>query len=433
MSSPTTPRMIHLGVGNFARAHALWYTQRAGGWPVAVFTGRSARLADALRAQGCRYSLITKGGPSDEIETIGVIAEAHPAADLDALRRLMASPEVEVVTMTITEAGYHERDGRLDPDDADVQYDAEHLADALAGKDADLRTVPARLVVGLAARRANGAGALSLVSCDNLPHNGRVLARVVDDFARQVDSELAGWISENCAFVSTMVDRITPATTDADRAEVRERTGFDDREPVPTEVFSEWVIEDSFAAGRPAWHEVGAVMTDNVEAHENRKLLLLNGAHSVVAYLGLLAGHEMVSDAWGDPAIRAEVAEWWRAARPLVDFDDETLDDYEQALDKRWQNAAIKHRTAQIGADGSLKLGVRVPPVIAHDPANEVPYKLLAAWVTWVRRELKAGRSLSDRREEALAEASDDLGRVLAVVDPSLAAPEVVEQVEALL
>lgn len=350
-------RMVHLGLGAFFRSHQAWYTDRApdaAEWGIAAFTGRSAALAETLLAQGCAYTLVTQHPTGPTFERIGSLSAVHAAAEEDAWLDHLARPEVSVVTITVTEAGYH----------------------------AGPHGAPARLVAGLAARRAAGAGPLSLVPCDNLPDNGSVLRSAVLSLA---DPGLTGWIEDHVAFVTSMVDRITPATTDADRALVLEATGFDDHAPVVTEPYSEWVLSGAFPAGRPDWD---ATFVDDVAPYERRKLWLLNGAHSLLAYAGLARGHETVEQAIADPTLRGWVEEWWdEAAQRLPQGRQETLD-YRAALLARFANPAIRHLLAQIALDGPQKIPARILPSLRAERAEgRLPLgstRVLAAWVLHV-------------------------------------------------
>ncbi|WP_456847050.1 mannitol dehydrogenase family protein, partial [Cellulomonas sp. P5_C6] len=248
----------------------------------------------------------------------------------------------------------------------------------------DAVTAPGRLVDGLRARRAAGAGPIAVVSCDNLPDNGAVLRRVTLDLAVAVDPDLARWIEQNVSFVSTMVDRITPATTDTDRATVRVLTGRDDRAPVVTEPFSEWVLQGAFPAGRPAWELAGARFVDDLEPDERRKLWLLNAGHSLLAYEGLARGRATVAEAFADPVCRAQLELLWQEAADVLPA---PVEDYLAALRDRFANARIEHRLAQIARDGSQKLPVRVLAVVQARAAAGLPVGragagVVAAWIT---------------------------------------------------
>jgi fructuronate reductase len=369
---PAAPvRIVHLGLGNFFRAHAAWYTEHApdrDDWGIAAFTGRSPATAVALAAQDSLYTLLVGGRP----EIVSSLSAVHPAADLAALRGYFASPGLAVVTLTVTEAGYQ----------ADTAADLTALRDdPVAGV---VTTVPGRLVAGLLARRAAGAGGLAVVPNDNVPENGELVARVVARLAADVDDTLPAWIDSHVSFVTTMVDRITPRTTDEDVAEVARLLGVHDPRTVPTESYTEWVLAGAFPGGRPAWEAAGARFVDDVRPFEQRKLWLLNGSHSLMAYAGSIRGHETVSEAIADPVVRRWVEEWWDAASAQLSLPAEDVAAYRQALRDRYANVTIRHRLAQIAADGSQKIPIRAVPVIeaGSDPGA---VRLVAAWIAHLR------------------------------------------------
>ncbi len=289
--------MVHLGLGNFFRAHPCWYTDHASDaadWGIAAFTGRgSQQLVDALNAQDGLYTLVSRGSDADEAEVVGCLFAAHPAADHEAWLRCFASPDLAVVTVTVTEAGYlRGPEGGLDTCHPAVATDIEALR---ASPAAMVRSAPARLVAGLAARRRAGAGPLAVVPCDNVPENGAMAARVLTDLAEQVDPSLAAWQHESVSIVTTVVDRITPRPVPDDSRAALAATGFQDRCPVVTEPFREWVLSGAFPAGRPRWEQAGALFTADTGPFERRKLWLLNGAHSLLAYAGSILGHATVA------------------------------------------------------------------------------------------------------------------------------------------
>ena len=389
---PAAPvRLVHLGVGNFFRAHAAWYTEHASDaaqWGYAAFTGRSPAVAESLTQQDGLYTLLVLGSAGAKPEVISSLSAVHAADDLAALRRYFADPAVAVVTSTVTEAGYRRNaSGGLDDEADDVRADVAALqADPLGGV---VTTTPGKLVAGLLARRAAGATAIALVPNDNVPENGAMVARVVGDLAALVDDTLSPWIDEHVSFVTTMVDRITPRSTDADRATVAEQTGVDDPETVPTEPFAEWVLAGSFPAGSPDWASAGATVVDDVHPFETRKLWLLNGSHSLMAYAGSILGHETVAEAIADPVVRSWVEEWWDAASPHLSLPPDDITTYRQALLDRYQNPNIKHLLAQIAADGSQKVPIRTLPVIrAELEAGRVASgatRTVAAWIAHLR------------------------------------------------
>ena len=313
-----TARIAHLGLGAFARSHQAWYTQVASDdWGIAVAAGR---LGAALARQRFRYGLISRGPESDTISVIDSVIELDAGA--------IANPSIAIVTLTVTEAGY--------------------LADA---------PLPRSLVDGLRKRRDADAGAVAIVPCDNVLSNGRVLRSAVLALA---EPELASWIDDNASFVSTMVDRITPATTPADIEIAEKLLGWHDAVPVVTEPFTEWVLQGDFPAGRPEWERAGAQFVDDVEPYEQRKLWMLNAAHSLLAYRGLETGHETVFDAWSDPVLAAEVEQLWAEAREILPLPAEDVDAWLANLRIRWQNPRIEHRLEQIAQGGEQKIPARI-------------------------------------------------------------------------
>src|SRR5918997_4696716 len=298
-------RLVHLGLGNFHRAHQAWYTANssdAADWGIAAFTGRRPDAAEQLAPQDGLYTLITRSADGDNFEVIGSLAAAHPSTDHPTYLNYLRRPEVAVVTITVTEAGYlRSPDGHLDRNRDVVANDVAALR---ADPDAPVTTLPAKLVAGLLARRAADAGPISILSCDNLPENGEVTATVVTELANEVDQTLPSWIAENVDFATSMVDRITPATTAEDRSLVAATQGYEDAAPVPTEPYAEWVIAGRFPAGRPGWEDGGARLVEDVVPYEQRKLWLLNGSHSLLAYAGSIRGHSTIDEAIADPQCR---------------------------------------------------------------------------------------------------------------------------------
>lgn len=389
---PAAPvRHVHLGVGNFFRAHAAWYTEHApdaDGWGIAAFTGRSPAVAEALAPQDGLYTLLIRGPEGNRPEVISSLSAVHAAEDLDALRHYFADPAVVIVTSTVTEAGYRRNaSGGLDTTRPDVRDDIEALtADPASGT---VTSTPGKLVAGLLARRAAGVGHIALVPNDNVPDNGEMVSRVVCDLARLVDESLVDWIDEHVSFVTTMVDRITPRTTEADREEVLRQTGIDDPETVPTEPFTEWVLAGGFPAGRTGWDASGARFVDDVRPFEQRKLWLLNGSHSLMAYAGSILGHETVADAIADPEVLGWVEQWWDTAGAHLSLPEDDVAAYRQALLDRYRNGQIRHLLAQIAADGSQKIPIRAVPVVRAEldegRVAEGGTRILAAWLAHLR------------------------------------------------
>ncbi|WP_203015631.1 mannitol dehydrogenase family protein [Frankia sp. AgW1.1] len=428
-AAPARPvRAVHLGLGSFFRAHQAWYTDRASDaddWGVAAFTGRRPAAAAALRAQDCLYTLATRGADGDEFALVRSVSQAHAGADHETWLELVGSPAVRVVTLTVTEAGYLcGADGSLDTRDTRLRSD---LAALRADPRAPVTTAPARVVAGLLARQARDAGPLTVVPCDNLPGNGTLLAGVLHEIAAAVDPGLADWLAGQLSVVSTVVDRITPRPTDADGDAVLAATGLIDRCPVVTEPFTEWVLAGEFPGGRPAWESAGAVRTDDVTPFENRKLWLLNGAHSLLAYAGSARGHPTVAQAVADPVCRGWLRDWWDVCARHLPPPAEDVTAYRQSLLDRFANPRIRHELAQIAADGSRKLPARILPVLRREREQgrlpEPAVTVLAAWVLHLRG---AGTPVTDVRATELTQlAAGPLAgavpRVLAALDPATA------------
>jgi fructuronate reductase len=432
---PAAPiRILHVGLGNFFRAHQAWYTDNApdaAQWGIAAFTGRSATMADALEPQDGLYTLLTRDADGDRFDVVSSISAVHDGADHDAWVGYWASRDLAIVTLTVTEAGYlRAADGHLDTSRADVQADLSALR---GDPTSPAQTTPGRLVSGLLARRAADAGPLAILPCDNLPGNGPALAVVLADLVGLVDPSLAGWVAEHVSFGTTMVDRITPATTDEHREAVRAATGLVDASPVPTEPFSEWVIAGDFPGGRPAWEAAGARLVDDVVPFEERKLWLLNGSHSLLAYAGSLRGHETVAAAISDPECRGWVEEWWTEASRHLSLPEADVAAYRVALLDRFENPRIRHALAQIAADGSQKIPVRIVPTLrAELAAGRVPAGATRAVAAWVAHLRGHGAPVKDANVDgvrALVEGTveESVDRVLTFLGTDLAANELVQ------
>jgi fructuronate reductase len=284
-------------------------------------------------------------------------------------------------------------------------------------------SVPGRIFAGLAERRIYRGGPIAVVSCDNLPGNGAATARVVLDFAALVEPALVPWIRDHVSFVTTMVDRITPRTTAADVDTAASLAGFADAVPVVTEPFSEWVLSGVFPAGRPEWEAPGARFVADVHPHEQRKLLLLNGGHSLLAYAGSARGHQTIAEAVSDPVCRGWLDQWWDEAVRHVPLPASELAAYRVALLERFANPRIRHTLAQIAADGSQKVPIRVLPVLRAELAEgRIPpgaVRVLAAWIAHLRG---AGAPVSDAGAAPFVERSSSPRAVLELLAPDLAA-----------
>lgn len=436
-SLPNTPaaapvRIVHLGIGNFHRAHQAWYTAHtpdAAQWGIAGFTGRRADMAEALGPQDGLYTLITRSADGDAFELVGALSAVHAAAEHDAYLDYLSRPEVAIVTITVTEAAYlRTPDGGLDASRDVVQRDLKALR-----KDprAPVDSLPARLVAGLVARRSAGAAALTILSCDNLPENGAVTKTVVCDLAALLDQSLnhslTTWIEANVDFATSMVDRITPGTTDEDRKLVEEACGYIDAYPVPTEPFNEWVISGAFPAGRPRWEEAGVTLVTDVGPFEQRKLWLLNGSHSMLAYAGSIRGHQTIDEAIADDDCRSWVEAFWDEASRHVSLPAEDTTKYRQALLNRFSNPRAGDQLSRIAADGSAKLPVRTLPTIrAERAAGRIPTGCATTVAAWVLHLRGLGAPVKDPGGAAAQIAANGVGldvaipAVLSLLEPGL-------------
>ena len=388
---PLPVGIVHLGLGAFFRAHGAVYIEEAvaasgGEWGILGISLQSPTMRDQLAPQGGTYTALELGPEGETARHVQIVqdvlvAREDPAAVLEA----MANPAVRIVTLTVTEKGYCHAPstGQLNPDHPDIAHD---LTSAFP------RSAPGFLVRALQLRHRRGIAPFTVMTCDNLPENGRVVRGVVLDLARQIDPALANWIADKGRFPSTMVDRIVPATKPEDLARVAALTGFHDAAPVLHEPFRQWVVEDDFVGGaRPDLAAVGVQMVADVTAFEHMKLRMLNGTHSSLAYLGYLAGHETIADCMADPVFDRFVRRLWTeeiipalTAPPGTD-----LPAYAAQLHARYANPAIRHRTWQIAMDGSQKLPQRILGTLAANLAAGRPSPGLmlavAAWMIYVR------------------------------------------------
>ncbi len=380
--------IVHLGLGAFFRAFGAVYIGEAmaasgGDWGIVGVSLRSPTIRDLLEPQGCAYTALELGPTGERakiIETVQdvLVAPENPQAVLD----LMADPRIRIVSMTITEKGYcHDpATGALDLSHPDIIHDIKAPLP---------RSAPGYLVRAQQRRKAAGIPPLTILSCDNLPNNGKLVRGVVLALAQEIDPEIADWLEHEGRFPSTMIDRIVPATKPEDIARVTKLTGSLDRAPVIHEPFRQWVVEDDFVGGqRPDLGAVGVQMVDDVTAFEHMKLRMLNGTHSALAYLGYLAGYEAISDAVADPAFEAFVRYLWSreiipALTPPPDVD---LNAYADALLERYKNPSIRHRTWQIAMDGSQKLPQRILGTLEDNLAAGRPSPgLILAVAAWMR------------------------------------------------
>lgn len=413
--------IVHLGIGAFHRAHQAVFTEDAAvasgsdEWGVLGVTQRSAAVRDDLLPQDGLYTVVERGAGAAAPRVVGVVRDVLHGGDApDAVGAWLSSSQVRVVTLTVTEKGYRRgADGRLDLNDPAVRRDV------AGGPPA---TVVGQLARGLQRRLRTDAGAVSVVCCDNLIGNGAILGSLVRDFCNALPAhesdELAAWLATCVRFPSSMVDRIVPATRASDRREVQTLLGVEDRACVVAEPFRQWVLTDEFAAERPRWELAGAVFTGDVTPWEQAKLRLLNGTHSLLAYLGALRGHPTVAEAVADDDLATAARQLMRedVLPTLAQPDDLGLEDYSEQVLQRFANTALAHRTVQIAMDGSQKVPLRILGTIRdRRAAGAMPVHAalaVSAWMVYVARTTEPGSRLP--LEDPLA---DRLGEVATAAD----------------
>ena len=419
--------IVHLGIGAFHRAHQAMFTDAvlASGdlaWGIVGAGIISAEMKDALMPQNGLYALAERGADSEKIKVIGSIIDVFGGAEeAGALLAKMSDVSTRIVSITVTEKGYY-----LDVATGKLLLDAPAIAADLKSP-VTPKTVLGLIVQALKNRKAAGVLPFTVLSCDNLPNNGKLAKAAVLAFAREVEPALADWIAANVCFPCTMVDRITPATTDADRAYVSEKIGLTDAWPVVTEDFVQWVIEDEFTMGRPNWNLAGAVFSDEIERWENMKLRCLNGSHSTLSYLGQLTGRETVADAMALPLITDILDPLWIEIRAVLDAP-KGVDSaaYVESLKKRFKNPSLKHRTAQIASDGSQKLPQRLlAPLRERIAKNLNSPAILTAIAAWMHYAVKTAHTpngvLNDPMAKAILAQAKKSVDAAAIVDNLLA------------
>ncbi|WP_425283844.1 mannitol dehydrogenase family protein [Devosia chinhatensis] len=415
--SAVTPGIVHLGIGAFHRAHMAVYVDDLLGedlsWGIVGASLRRPDTKDALEPQDGLYSIAVRDAAGTHPRVIGSILSVMDAnTQRDELLALMADPKIRIVSLTVTEKGYcHDPStGELDERHPDIAHDLAHPGAP--------RSAPGMLVEALSRRRAAGVAPFTVMSCDNLPSNGQTAKRIVTHFAALRDAALGEWV-KTVAFPSTMVDRIVPSTTDADRAEIAALIGAEDAWPIMTEPFTQWVIEDNFPAGRPRFEKVGAQVVDDVEPFEHMKLRMLNGSHSTMAYSGYLGGYEYIAEVMGDDAYVALIhGLMTEEVMPTLDMPGVDLGAYRDQLLERFRNPALKHRTWQIAMDGSQKLPQRLLGTIRDRLEAGAGFERLAlgvaAWMRYVTGVAEDGGEIDVRDPHALkmmaiaADAGDD-------------------------
>ena len=388
---PDGTGIVHLGLGNFHRAHQAVYTaaalaQDGGSWGILGVANRSRAVADAMLAQDLLYGVVEISPSGSRVSVPGAHTGVLVAAqDPAAVTAAIADPNVRIVTVTVTEHGYtfSPKTGDLDLEFAAVQKDL-HQSEAPT-------TTVGQLAGALTIRARTHRAPITVASCDNLLGNGRRTAALVRQFLEHTGADdVIDWSADSVTFPNSMVDRIVPSSSDLYDAQSTARLGAADGIAVPAEPFSMWVMEDSFCAGRPRWEAGGAVFAADVEPYESMKVRLLNGTHSLIAYLGALDGRPTIPESIGRPfveaAARAVLVVEYLPTVPVPDGVD--IEDYIAQLFVRWSNSALGHKTAQVGSDGSAKLSQRIPiPALYHLKRGVVPHCLsltLAAYLCCV-------------------------------------------------
>ncbi|MCV2870324.1 mannitol dehydrogenase family protein [Defluviimonas sp. WL0002] len=392
------PGIVHIGLGAFHKAHQAVYTDDAltaegGDWRIIGVSLRSTAPAEELTPQNCLYTTLERGAEGTRARVIGSIAAALCLqGDREAVLRALCDPATKIVSLTVTEKGYG-----IDRKSGGVDIGHPAIAADLADP-ANPQGVAGLLVWALHQRRAAGVAPFTVLCCDNLPENGPLVRSLLIDFARRTDPELSAHISAEVAFPATMVDRITPARSDATLRLAGELTGHADAAAVECETFRQWVIEDQFPTGRPAWEAGGALFVQDVRPFEDMKLRMLNGTHSMLAYSGFLAGHKYVRDVLADPALAIMVKRHLAAAAAtLGDLPGVDLDAYAEDLAKRFANPHLAHETYQIAMDGSEKMPQRIfaPAMEAlrrHQPLDAFAFAT-AAWMRYTLGHTEDGKS----------------------------------------
>ncbi|MHA7279797.1 mannitol dehydrogenase family protein [Arthrobacter sp. MDT2-2] len=410
--------IVHFGVGGFHRAHQAMYLDRlmsqgqAHGWAICGIGVLPHDLAmkQVMDNQNGLYTLVEKAPDGTQnARVIGSIVDYLFAPDdPETVIETMAAPGVRIVSMTITEGGYC-----IDPVTGEVDVDHPALrADLAPG--AVPTSVFGLVTEALARRRERGLPGLTVLSCDNIQGNGDTARAVFTAFAERRDADLARWIVDNVTFPNSMVDRITPATTDQDRAQIALKFGVEDAWPVVCEDFEQWVLEDSFAQGRPAWDNAGVQLVDDVEPYELMKLRLLNASHQALCYPGYLAGHRLVHDVCQDPTFARYLLNYMEqeatpTLRPVPGVD---LNTYRHKLISRFSNAAVRDTVARLCAESSDRIPKWLVPVIRENlsAGRSVRYgaAIIATWTRYAEGTDEAGTPIDvvDRLKEQVTAAA---------------------------
>jgi mannitol 2-dehydrogenase len=418
--SRVTPGIMHFGVGNFHRSHQAMYLDRLLRDPATFEQARTwgicgvgvmpsdARMRDALRGQGLEYTLVERhpDGATPAIRIGSIVDYLYAPDELETVLERLADPAIRIVSLTITEGGYNISDITGEFDTATPAV----VADAQPG--AVPTTVFGIVVAGLRRRRERGVAPFTVMSCDNVEGNGHVARGSFTAFARMIDPELADWIEREVRFPNSMVDRITPVTTDADRAWVLERFGVEDAWPVLSEDFVQWVLEDDFGLGRPPYERAGVQVVHDVRPYELMKLRLLNASHQALAYAGMLGGYDYAHEAATDPAIVELVRRYMDdEATPTLDpVPGVDLAAYKAELMARFANPYVRDTLGRLATDASDRIPKFLIPVVlsrrAAGAATPLAASVVAGWARYAELHVAgAPYPYIDRQEAAVTAA----------------------------
>lgn len=420
-------KIVHIGLGAFHRGHQAFVLEKLlrqeqrSDWGICAVSlfGGSAKMIDQLEAQACLYTVLERENEQVNATVVGAIINTiqRQKEGIEAVLNKLLEPQVEIITLTVTEKGYCLAPGgdQLDLSHKDIRHDLENLENP--------RTVPAILFLALRARYSAGLPPLTLISCDNIPENSLLLKNAIRGFAEAVDPEFVHYLETQIAFPCSMVDRIVPATTPALETWIGEHLGVVDHCAIETEPFLQWVIEDHFAGERPHWEKIpGVSIVKDVRPFEEMKLRMLNGSHSFMAYLGSLANYKTVAECIADPifhqAVLTLMLSEQKATLSMQEID---LEQYAQELIQRFKNSALHHQLAQIAMDGSQKIPQRFLEPLLWREAKELDSPLLilgiAGWLYFVIRNIE---QLADPYQERFAQIIKDAEKDNAAVEAIL-------------
>ncbi len=397
------PRILHLGVGGFHRAHLAVFVhelaEAGSDWGIRGLGVLDAdrRMEGVLRSQDYLYTLVAKGDGEPQPQVIGsIVAYVLAVDDPTAVAAQIGDPETAILSLTITESGY-----------------------SLERPNPTIESIAA----GLARRRAESAAPLTILSCDNIAGNGKVAQAVVLRVCEERDAELARWVEIDCSFPNSMVDRITPQTTDADRAWLHDNLGIDDGWPVVAEPFRQWVIEDSFAAGRPRFEDVGVLFSDRVHDWELYKLRMLNATHSCMAYLSALAGITYVDEALATPPLRKFLERFlWQEAIPTLDeIPGHPRENYAATVLDRFASTGVRDQIARLCIDGTAKFSVFLIPTIERQLERDGPVECaalaLAGWARYLATTPAAERAADPSADQSASYATQAIDDPVAFLE----------------